>query len=91
MSTAWETTIDDVQLVADVHGLNFSEDQIEEIHSNLDHGSIERGVLFYTDMDDQTDSMLCDIEDHLISTGILSKNAEKQFKGPFVTPSSPKN
>jgi len=88
--SAWETTIDDIQIVTDAHGLNLSQDQIEEIHGNLNHDVIESGVLFYNDMDDQIDSMLEDIEDQLITSGILPKNTEKKFKGVPVTTRSPK-
>jgi len=80
--SAWETTLEDVQTVVERHELSLSDDQIEEIHEGLDHDAIENGVLCYTDMDEQTDSMLDDIENYMISNGILPEGTEKKFEAP---------
>ena len=78
MSGAWETTTEDVETVLDAHGIVKTAEEIAEIHDNLDHDSIETGVLYYTSMEAQTDSMLDDIEDELMESGIIPKG-EKKF------------
>lgn len=76
--TAWETTTEDVKRVLDAHGVEVSEERLEEIHDSLDHDAIENGVLYYTSMDAQTDSMLDDIETQLMESGVVPKG-EKKF------------
>lgn len=80
MSMAWEITTDDVETVLKAHGVSLPEDRVSELHDGLDADSIEDGLLHYTDMDDQTASMLSDIEDHLLEEGVIS--GEKQFHNP---------
>ena len=77
MSNAWETTTDDVQTVLEAHGVSLSYEQLEEIHGSLDHEDIQSGVLYFVTMEVQTQSMLSDIEDHLMREGIIQ--GEKKF------------
>lgn len=81
MSMGWETTTDDVQTVLAAHGVTVDEKRLGEIHDGLDHEDIEDGVMFYTDMDDQTNSMLSTIEDALMEDGVIPKG-EKKFSSP---------
>ena len=78
MSTAWETTTDDVNTVLTAHGIKVSESRLEELHGELDHNDIEVGVLYFCSMNAQTNSMLSDIEDQLMRAGVIPK-AEKKF------------
>lgn len=80
MSLAWEITEDDVANVLDAHGVDYDEDTLETVLDELDHDAIEKGLLCYTDMDDQTASVLDDIENHLIEKNLIS--GEKQFNPP---------
>ena len=77
MTMAWETTEDDVIVVLNAHNIEFDNDMVEKILSELDHDAIERGVLHFDNMEDQTASMLEDIEDYLIEQGIVT--GDKQF------------
>lgn len=73
MSGAWETTQDDVKTVLDRHGVTVTDERLSELHDGLDHEGIEDGLLHYTNMDDQTNSMLSDIEDALMEDGVIPK------------------
>jgi hypothetical protein len=83
MSLAWEVTNEDVGNVLDSHGVEFKTyGEIEELlDDTIDTDAIEKGVLTYTDMDDQTASMLSDIEDHLMKADVIPKG-EKKFSNP---------
>lgn len=72
MTTAWETSEDDVRTVLDRHGVKLSDERVSELHDGLDNDEIESNVLRYTDMDNQTSSMLDDIENHLIAEGVVT-------------------
>jgi len=80
MSMGWEVTTEDVRLVLDAHNVKVDDARLEEIHESLDHDAIEDGVMYYTDMDDQTMSMLDDIENQLIEEGVVT--GEKSFFSP---------
>ena len=77
MSLAWEITEDDVAWVLRSHGMNKSEDEISEIHDDLDHEEIIENLLRYTDMEDQMNSMYDDIENALLESGVIA--GEKIF------------
>lgn len=81
MSTAWEVTTDDVANVLRAHGAAVSDGRLEQIVDELDHDEIGKGVLYYTDMDEQTQSAYSDIEDHLMRTGAIPQGS-KQFVAP---------
>jgi hypothetical protein len=83
MSLAWEVTNEDVGNVLDAHDAYKTYGEIEELLDNdtIDSDAIEKGVLRYTDMDDQTSSMLSDIEDHLMKADVIPKG-EKKFSNP---------
>lgn len=78
MTDAWETTNDDVLIVLQSHGISVSEERLEYIANDLDHEAIEEGVLCFQTMDAQTNSMLSDIEDQLMESGVIPKG-EKNF------------
>jgi hypothetical protein len=82
--TAWETTNEDVGTVLDAHDVYKTYGDIEtmlDADCIIDHDVIEKGVLHYADMDDQTASMLSDIEDQLMEAGVIPKG-EKKFNNP---------
>lgn len=78
MSAAWETTTEDVATVLDAHGIEYSAEQLNEWHCDLDHDFIEDSLLNYCSMNAQTNSMLMDIEDQLMEEGVIPKG-EKKF------------
>ena len=55
MSSAWETTVEDVQNVLKKMGKTCTEEQADQIHSSLDHQEIERSALQGNDMETQTE------------------------------------
>lgn len=75
--TAWETTTQDIQTVLDAYHVSLPFQRVEEIHDELDHADIEAGVLYFVTMDAQTASMLSDIEDHLMKTGVVPNGTKK--------------
>ena len=78
MSLAWETTTEDLKTVLDAHGVSNSETELEDwLDEHIDTDLIEENLLYYTDMEIQTDSMLSDIEDQLMETGVIPKNDKK--------------
>lgn len=76
MSNAWEVTIDDLSTVLNTHGIHVNQKRLEEIFELLDYDSIEDGVLYYTDFDDQVASGLADIEAQLAVLGIIPLGIE---------------
>jgi hypothetical protein len=72
MSQAWETTPDDVIVVAEAHKVTLDDDHAEQLCGTLDHEQIEANVLRYTEWEDQVECALSEIEDHLISQGVVS-------------------
>jgi hypothetical protein len=75
---AWEITLEDVQAVLACHGVELPKKQIVEIHGELDHEGIIDSLLNYDDMEQQTRSMLDDIENYLLEAGIVT--GEKKFR-----------
>lgn len=74
---AWEITLEDVQNVLRSHGVELPNKRIEEIHEELNHEEIIDALLHYDDLEQQTQSMLDDIENYLFEAGIVT--GEKQF------------
>lgn len=81
MSAFWETTIDDVLVVLRQHDADTN--HIEEDFDGLDFDAIEKGVSHYTDLSDQTASMMSDIEDQLMKSGRIPKG-RKKFNNPVA-------
>lgn len=77
--SAWEVTIDDLRNVLNRHKIQLSEDRVQELYDGLDHEGIEVGVLAYTNMADQTASMLEDIERYLIEEGVIPADKAKIY------------
>ncbi len=80
MSLGWEVTTDDVATVFNAHGIPYKESGLENILDGLDVDAIEKGVYYYTSIEDQIESALCDIEDQLIDLGIVT--GDKKFENP---------
>ncbi len=80
---AWETTVDDVQIVLSRHNMKVSNDRLQELLDMLDHDVIENGVLYFNTMENQTKSMLEDIEIQLMEEGVIP-NKPKLFSMPLV-------
>ncbi len=68
-----------MKTVLDRHGVIVTYECLSELHDGLDHDSIEDALMYYTNMDDQTNSMFSDIEDILMENGVIPKG-EKQFR-----------
>ena len=54
MSMAWETTIEDLIIVLDKHGVLYTDDSLVEIDGRLDMELIEAAALEGLDIDTQT-------------------------------------
>jgi len=80
MNLGWEVTESDLAIVLNAHSVKHTPKKLEKLYSELDFDSIEDGVFNYTSFDNQVSSMLSDIEDQLIETGIVK--GAKQFNGP---------
>jgi hypothetical protein len=76
--SAWEITLEDVQTVLMSHGVELPPNQIAEIHGELNHEGIIDMLLDYDDLEQQTQSMLDDIENYLLEAGIVT--GEKKFR-----------
>lgn len=75
--SAWETTQDDVKQVLKAHKIRVSDERLKEIHDSIDHDKIEDNVLRFYNMEAQTDSMLEDIEDQLMESGVIPVGNKK--------------
>lgn len=69
--TAWEITPDDVESVLLAHHIKVTPERLAEIHGDLDHDAIIDNLLYFTDFDNQVDSMYEDIEAELIEQKII--------------------
>ena len=81
MSLAWDVTEDDMSTVLDGHNVSKTDDEIESLLVDVDVDTIEKNVLRYDNMEDQTASMLSDIEDQLMKASVIPKG-EKKFNDP---------
>ena len=77
MSMEWETTSEDLEQVLEAHGLHLDRERLDEVHDNLDHDAIEDGVFHYITIEDQTASMLSDIENQLTKNGTQPPGTSK--------------
>ena len=75
---AWEITLEDVQTVLAAHGVVLPKQRIDEIHGELNHEAIIDTLLNYNDLEQQTQSVLDDIENYLLEAGIVT--GEKEFR-----------
>jgi len=80
MSSAWETSTEDVQNVLAKHGikLDLDDPKLDEIAGTLDHDAIESAALASAasenigdDLVKQTAGALSEIEDQLIGDGVI--------------------
>ena len=81
MNTEWEITPEDIKTVLDEHGISYTDDQITDWLDQLDHEEIIDNLLNYIDLEQQTESMLYDIENFFISLGIINET-DKVFELP---------
>jgi len=70
--SAFEITAEDVQTVAQNHGVELSDEEAQRICVELDHDEIVNSLLTYTDLDDQTESCYDDIENVLLEKKIIT-------------------
>jgi hypothetical protein len=75
---AWEVTPEDIQTVAGQHNLHLTLEQADGL--SLDCDEIVTNVLRYIDFDDQCNSMYDDIENLLLSKGVIT--GEKVYHAP---------
>jgi hypothetical protein len=71
MSSGWETSIDDVQIVLKKMGKLASEDDLRRIHNSLDMFLIESAALYGHDMEEQTEHAYQEIESQINSKQLL--------------------
>jgi hypothetical protein len=64
---AWDVTADDIQVVANAHGVVLTAEHAEELLDEMDCDEIVSNLLSYTDFDDQCASMYDDIENFLLN------------------------
>lgn len=72
VDSAFEITAEDVQTVAQSHGVELSEEEAQQLCDELDHHAIVKGLLTYVDMDDQITSCYDDIENVVLEKGIIT-------------------
>ena len=72
VDSAFEITYEDVQTVAQSHGVELSEEEAQQLCDELDHHAIVKGLLTYVDMDDQITSCYDDVENVLLEKGIIT-------------------
>ena len=75
----WEITDEDIKDVISKHGLPCDVQAINLAREFLNEDAIANGVLYFTDMDDQIQSALEDIETQLIEAGIIPANSGRKF------------
>ncbi len=78
--TAWEVTVEDINLVLAFHGVSVPEDEAHELLGELDTNTITVGLSFYEDFGDEFMSVLSEVEDQLIALGIIESG--KLFEHP---------
>lgn len=79
MSMAWEVTEEDIAQVFERRGMRITEEEVEEMHDNfMDGDRVEEAALAYTDMEDQVEAALNEIELVLIENGYLSPRGETE-------------
>jgi len=71
MSTAWETTTEDVMNVCKNNGERITEAQAEEILDRLDTDKIEKEALRGDDMDEQVDYAYIEIWEQIVDERIF--------------------
>lgn len=76
MSMAWEVTTEDITQVLEAHKLALT----DEISEQVSEDDVEAAVLSYVDFDNQVTAALCEIEDQLITAGVIK--GEKKFNPP---------
>lgn len=83
MSLAFEVTNDDLDNVLNAHGATMDDDAKDELLVENDD-RLEKAALVYTEMDDQTSSILDELENILIEDKILPKDTVKKFSAPAL-------
>ncbi len=72
MSFAFEVTTDDILIVLNRNGKAVTaQEELDAIHSSLDFNRIEKDILYYDDLDEQTDAAYKSIEAQLKESGVL--------------------
>jgi len=75
MSYAWETTTEDVRRVLDnmQEGADLTDEQVDEIHTRLDHDAIEKAALYGDDMLEQCDYADKEIEEQIFDGDLIAE------------------
>lgn len=69
--THWETTAEDVSTVLTAHDYDHNETDAEHLLSVLSVELIAKNVLYFTEMENQIESALSDIEERLIELLVI--------------------
>jgi hypothetical protein len=67
---AFEVTKDDILIVLQAHDTKLTDEQLEEVHSDLDIELIVNSCLGHVNFEDQTACMLAEIEYQMIASGM---------------------
>jgi len=76
---AFDFTSEDIVTILRAHDTEITIHQLAEIHSILDHDSIVRSALQYTDPDMQLKSALSQAEDLMIMDGLYITEPKRFF------------
>jgi uncharacterized protein (DUF433 family) len=76
---AFKFTTDDIVNILRAHDTNITIQQLAEIHDQLDHDSIVRAALQYTDPKLQLKSALSHAEDLMIMDGLFITEPKRFF------------
>ena len=80
---SWIITDEDIVHVLSTHDLPCGDSDIERARAAFDEPKIIQRVFEFTDLDDQSQSALGDIETQLVKTGVVPVNSQQKF--PPVT------
>ncbi len=79
--SAWEITEEDVRNVLDAHNIEYTTERILDYLDELDVDEIVENLMSFSNFDTQVDSMMYDIENFLITKGIV-KEEDRTFQEP---------
>jgi hypothetical protein len=80
MTVAWDVTAEDIQVVAEAHGVKLTPEYAEQLLGEMDCDEIIDNLLRYTNFDNQCYSMYDDIENFLLNKQEIV--GEKVYQAP---------
>lgn len=81
MNNGFEVTQEDMEVVLDTHGIELPADRLEELFEDLDTDAIsDVAMKASTDLMEQTDAALSEIETRLIDSGVIPAGQQRCFE-----------